>query len=286
VSTETSSAAATGIKPRPPIPQADALGRLVLPAALLLIGILGHLAVPAGPARAILMLPCLFWIPGRSIAAGIGIGPKVSGQFLLLLSAMLSLVALILGGLVANAILGHVPLSTLPLWLSGILLPLGVLERDERTGLRAALPGLGFAALFTAAFVASGALLWAAVAHLPTTRQSPYLTFSLSGSYAKVQGVMTATAGQTLEIPVAVGGGGDESTAGLTVATYVDGSETGSAVPVATIGQDDATAQVSVTVPAATGCPHQIRLILERGATQLRAVDLYVQTGNGQGCGG
>ena len=284
MSTETPTAATTktGSGKAP-----DALGRLVLPAALLLIGILGHLVVPSGPARALLVMPCLFWIPGRSLAAALGLGPKVAGQFLMLLSIMISCVALILAGLLTNLILGHVPLSTLPLWLSGVLLPLNILERDERTGMRAALPSLRIGALFTVAFVASAALLWGAVVALPATQQAPYLTFYLAGSYTKVQGVIPAAVGETLHIPLDVGGGGDETFTGLDVATYIDAKQTGPAAPMAVTGEDAATAQVSVTVPGGSACPHQIRLVLERGTTQLRAVDLYVQTkiGKGASCG-
>ena len=284
MSTETPTAATTktGSGKRP-----DALGRLVLPAALLLIGILGHLVVPGGPARALLVLPCLFWIPGRSLAAAMGLGPKVAGQFLILLSIMIGCVALILAGLLTNLILGHVPLSTLPLWLSGVLLPLNILERDERTGMRAALPSLRIGALFTVAFVASAALLWGTVVALPATQQAPYLTFYLAGSYTKVQGVIPATVGEKLRIPVEVGGGGDETFSGLDVATYIDAKQTGPAVPMAVTGEDAAAAQVSVMVPGGSACPHQIRLVLERGTTQLRAVDLYVQTkaGKDASCG-
>ena len=265
--------------------RSDVLGRLVLPAALLLIGILGHLVVPGGPARALLVMPCLFWIPGRSLAAALGLGPKVAGQFLMLLSIMISCVALILAGLLTNLILGHVPLSTLPLWLSGVLLPLNIFERDERTGMRAALPSLRIGALFTVAFVASAALLWGAVVALPATQQAPYLTFYLAGSYTKVQGVIPATVGEALHIPVDVGGGGDETFSGLDVATYIDAKQTGPTVPMAVTGEDAAAAQVSVTVPGGSACPHQIRLVLERGTTQLRVVDLYAQTGKGSGCG-
>ena len=277
----TATATNAGNGPRP----GDVLGRLVLPAALLLVGILGHLVAPGGPARALLMLPCLFWIPGRSLAAAVGLGPKVAGQFLILLSIMLSCVALILAGLLTNLILGHVPLSTLPLWLSGVLLPLNLLERDERTGMRAALPSLRIAALFTAAFVASAALLWGAVVALPGTQQAPFLTFYLAGSYTKVQGVIPATAGEKLQIPLAVGGGGDETVSGLDVATYIDDKLVGPPVPASVAGQDAATVRVTVTVPGGSACPHQIRLVLERGTTQLRAVDLYVQTGRGAHCG-
>jgi hypothetical protein len=267
--------------------RAEAYGRLVLPAALLLVGILGHLAVPGGPARAVFVLPCLFWVPGRALAAALGLGPRTSGKFLTLLSIMLSCVALILAGLLANLVLGHVPLATLPLWLSGVLLPLFLLERDPVTGVRAALPSLRIATLFTVGFLVSAALLWATVAALPSTRQTPYLTFSLAGSYTKVQGVVPASAGQTLRIPVAVGGGGDEDVTGLSVATYLDGAPDGAAVPMSVTGPDAATAQVSVEVPGGgTGCPRQIRLVLERGAAQLRVVDLYVQTGKGGDCGG
>lgn len=265
-------------------PSPSSLGRLVLPAALLLVGVLAHLVVPAGPARAVFVLPCLFWIPGRAVAAALGLGAKTSGQFVTMLSILFSCIALILGGLLANIVLGHVPLSTLPLWLSGILLPLNLLERDPVTGLRAALPAVRIAALFTVAFAASGALLWGAVANLPTTRQSGYLSFYLAGQYTKVQGVIQGTAGQKLDIPLAVGGGGNQALSGLTVATYVDGKPVGSDVPVVATGQDAATAQVSLTVPSAAPCLHQFRLILEQGGSQLRAVDLYVQT-KGEGCG-
>lgn len=262
------------------------LGRLVLPAALLIVGILGHVVVPGGPARAVFVLPCLFWIPGRAIAAALGLGAKTSGQFVTLLSVLFSCIALILAGLLANVVLGHVPLSTLPLWLSGILLPLNLLERDPVTGVRAALPVVRIAALFTVAFVASGALLWGAVAKLPTTKQSGYLTFYLAGSYTKLQGVVSATAGQRLEIPLAVGGAGGQSTSDLTVATYLDGKLTGSDAPVVSTGSDAATVQVSVTVPSGTACEHQVRMVLEQGTTQLRAVDLYVQTTEkGANCG-
>ena len=285
MSTETTAVTEAGPGPRPDFSWSDALGRLVLPAALLVVGVLGHLVVPGGPARAVLVLPCLLWIPGRSLAAALGLGPKVAGQFLILLSVMISCVALILAGLLTNLILGHVPLSTLPLWLSGVLLPLNLLERDERTGVRTALPGLRIAALFTVGFVASAALIWGAVAKLPTTTQSPYLTFYLAGSYTKVQGVVQATADETLQVPLTVGGGGNEALNGLDVATYLDGKQTGPAVPVTVIGKDAASAQVAVTVPGGSACPHQIRLVLERGTTQLRAVDLYAQTGKGTGCG-
>lgn len=261
-------------------------GRLVLPAALLLVGILGHLVVPGGPARAIFVLPCLFWVPGRAIAAALGLGAKESGQFVNLLSVLFSCIALIVAGLLTNLVLGHVPLSTLPLWLSGILLPLNLLERNPVTGLRASLPGLRIAAFFTAAFFASGALLWGAVAKLPATKQAGYLTFYLSDSYTKLQGVLTAAPGQVLQVPLQVGGGGNQSTSGLTVATYIDGKPTGPAVPMVTTGPDTATAHVSVTVPSTAACEHQVRLILERGTSQLRAVDLYVQTSErGKGCG-
>lgn len=287
MSTEaTSTTTETGHGPRHGASRTAALGQLVLPAALLLIGILGHLVVPGGPARAVLLLPCLFWIPGRALAAAIGLGPKTSGQFLTFLSVLLSCVALILAGLLTNVILGHVPLATLPLWLSGVLLPLFVLGSDPLTGTRAALPSLRVAALFTVAFVASAALLWGAVYALPQTKQTSYLTFYLSGSYTKVQGVIPATAGQTLQVPLAVGGGGSEDLSGLSVATYIDGAQAGSAVPVTVAGKNDGSMQVPVTAPAASGCPHQIRLILEQGTTQLRSVDLYVQVGKkGAGCG-
>ena len=267
-------------------PQPVVLGRLVLPAALLIVGILGHLVVPGGPARAVFVLPCLFWIPGRAIAAALGLGAKTSGQFVTMLSVLFSCIALILAGLLTNLVLGHVPLSTLPLWLSGILMPLNLLERDPVTGLRAALPVVRIAALFTVAFVASGALLWGAAAKLPTTKPSGYLTFYLAGSYTKLQGVISATPGQSLAIPLAVGGAGGQSTSGLTVATYVDGKLTGSDVPVVSTGPDAATAQVSVTVPGGAACEHQIRMVLDQGTTQLRAVDLYVQTAEkGANCG-
>ncbi|HET9167976.1 MAG TPA: hypothetical protein VFN97_01030 [Actinospica sp.] len=262
------------------------LGRLVPPAALLLVGVLGHLAVPGGPARAVLVLPCLFWIPGRALAAALGLGAKTSGQFVTLLSVLFSCVALILAGLLANLVLGHVPLSTLPLWLSGVLLPLNLLERDPVTGLRAALPGVRIAALFTVAFLASGALLWGAVAKLPTTKPSGYMTFYLAGSYTRLQGVMQATAGETLQVPLGIGGAGGVSASDLTVATYVDGEPAGTDAPVRTTGPNTATAQVSVTVPGTAACEHQIRLVLEQGGSQLRAVDFYVQTARkGQGCG-
>ena len=287
MSTEaTSTATQAGHSPGPAFSWPDAFGRLVLPAALLLVGVLGHLVVPGGPGRALLVLPCLLWIPGRSIAAAIGLGPRTAGQFLVMLAIMLSCVALILAGLLTNLVLGHVPLATLPLWLSGVLLPLNVLERDEqRTGARAALPALRIAALFTVGFLVSAALVWGAVAKLPSTGQSPYLTFSLSGSYTKVQGVIPATAGQTLQVPLAVGGGGSEDLSGLSVATYIDGAQTGSVVPIPVTGTDAGSVQVPVTVPAGSGCPHQIRLVLEHGVSQLRSVDLYVQVGKGAGCG-
>jgi hypothetical protein len=276
---------ATITETRRDTPSPSAYGRLVLPAALLLVGILGHLVVPAGPARAVFLLPCLFWIPGRAIAAALGLGPKNSGQFVNMLSILFSCIALIFGGLLANLALGHVPLATLPLWVSGILLPLNLLERDPVTGVRAALPAVRIAALFTVAFVASGALLWGAVAKLPTTRQSSYLSFYLAGQYTKVQGVQQGTPGQKLDIPLEVSGGGHPSIAGLTVATYVDGKQTGADIPVVDTGQNAATAQVSVTVPSGTPCLHQFRIVLEQGTNQLRAVDLYVQTGKGKSCG-
>lgn len=254
-----------------------AMVHLGLPTALVALSVTGHLLAPAGPLRALLVAPALLWVPGRSLVAGLGIG-RAAGRYTAALSVVLSLVALIAAGLLCQWGAGHVPLADLPLWVSALLLPLNLREwRDAHPAPRTLLAKARPVAVFGLAGAASAAVLSLVVAHLPTTAQKPYLSFSLGGSYTRISGVLPVRAGQLLTIPVSV----SASTAKalpthLSVTTEVDGKTVGTPVPVAASAADRGDAAVHVRVPH--GCEHRVLLRLTHAGTELRSVDVYLRT--------
>ncbi|WP_035802951.1 hypothetical protein [Kitasatospora mediocidica] len=264
--------------------------RLAPPALFTVLAVAGQLAAPAGPARAVLVLPAILWVPGQSLLTGLGLS-RAAGRFRPALAAVLSIVALIAAGLLSYAVTGHVPLAVLPLWVSAALLPLNLLDlpshQDPGPGLPQLLERTRWGTLYGAGVLAAGALLWGVAAQLPTTPQQPYLSFSLGAPYTQVKGVLPARAGQLLTVPTVVQTSQTRDLSGLTVGVLVDGAEPAGQLPAAVQPAADATAgtaQVQVTVPA--GCLHRVELVLQRGSTPIRSVDLYLRTGKGTACGG
>ncbi|HEX4700680.1 MAG TPA: hypothetical protein VH352_01000, partial [Pseudonocardiaceae bacterium] len=150
--------------------------------------------------------------------------------------------------------------------LAVVLLPLHVIG-EPADGPAVSVPALvRFGALFGVAALATGAVLWSVVTALPTQPARPYLQFALAGSYAKVTGTVPVAVGQVLRVPVSVSG----DTGGLAVQSKINGAA-GSPVPVVAGG-----AEVRVTAPA--GCLSQLSLVLVKGKTELRSVDLYLSS--------
>lgn len=249
---------------------------LALSALLLLAGVAGHLAAPAGPLRALLVAPTLLWVPGRSLVAGLGLA-RSAERFTAALSVVFSCVALISAGLLCQLAWGHVPLAVLPLWLSTLLLPLNLRKaRAPRAPLGRLLTTARSGLVFCFGTLATAAVLALVTPRLPTAAQSPYLSFYLDPPYVGTTGVLPVAAGQTLRIPVTAAASGTTTLpGGLTVAVLVDGHTHGTPVAVPSAGRSSAGATVTVRVPA--GCEHQIRLELARGGGELRSLDLYVR---------
>ncbi|MCC9308200.1 hypothetical protein LN042_14065 [Kitasatospora sp. RB6PN24] len=262
----------------------SALPLFAAQAALVLLALLGEQAVPGGPARAVLVLPVLLWTPGRSLVAGLGLA-RGAGRFLAPLCVLLSILALIAGGLLCYAVLGRVRLAVLPFAVSTALLPLCL---RERRAARPRLPDLladgRRGAVYGVGVLAAAALLWAVAGHLPGAPQQPYVSFSLGAPYAQVSGVLPAAPGQRLDVPVVAGASRPADLAGLTVSAGFDGAGWSDPVALTGTAPGQGAARLQVTVPR-TGCLHRVELRLSRGAEQLRSVDLYVRTGEGSACG-
>lgn len=257
---------------------------------LVVLGIVGHFAVPAGPARAVLVLPAILWVPGRSLVAALGV-TRTAGRFTAGISVVLSLAAVIFTGLLTYLVQGHIPLAVLPLWVSGALLPLNLLERPAAPAQpRALLATARTGTLLCAGLLATGAIWWTVQSRLPTTPQQPYLSFSLGAPYTAVRGVVPVRAGAALTVPVSVDSSRAADLSQYTVTALVDGQTPRAAKPVAVrrTGANNGAAKVTVGVPQ--GCAHQIRLVLSKAGEQLRSVDLYVDAtagrGRSGGCGG
>lgn len=249
------------------------LRRMPLPVALVAAAALGYAFVPGGVVRAVLVLPAALWVPGRGLVALFGIGTG-AGRWRTPLSVLLSLLTFIVGALVANALGGSVPVGVLPLAVAVILLP-AHLVGDAPSERPAVSTGVlvRFGAVFGVAALAAGAVLWSVHSALPKQHTAPYLEFALAGQYAHVGGTVPVTAGQRLRVPVSVAG--DESSA-LTVHSVLNGHPIGKPVPV------HGTTEVDVTAPA--GCLSRLSIVLARGATELRSVDLYLKSTSDPAC--
>jgi hypothetical protein len=243
--------------------------RLVLPVALVGAAALGYAFAPGGIVRAVLVLPAALWVPGRGLLALFGVTAGV-GRWRTPLSVLLSLLTLIAGALVANAVGGSVPVAVLPLALSVVLLPAHIIGDtvDRPTVSKRVLARFG--ALFTIAALAFAAALFFVSNALPKQPTAPYLEFALGGRYAQVAGTVPVTAGQTLRIPLSVTTSG-ETIAGLTVWARINGVPIGIPVPVTGGG-----AEIDVTAP--TGCLNQLGLVLSNKTNPLRSVDLYLKS--------
>jgi hypothetical protein len=251
------------------------LRRIALPVALVAMAALGYAFVPGGVVRAVLVLPAALWVPGRGLVALFGIGTG-AGRWRTPLSVLLSLLTFIVGALLANALGGSVPVAVLPLAVSVILLPahlVGDAPSERPTVSTGVL--VRFGAVFGVAALAAGAVLWSVNSALPKQQTAPYLEFALAGQYAHVGGTVPVTAGQRLRVPVSVTESGAESSA-LTVHAVLNGQTIGKPVPV------HDTAEVDVTAPA--GCISRLSIVLARGATELRSVDLYLKSTSDPAC--
>ncbi|MFD8396410.1 hypothetical protein ACFV2N_46385 [Streptomyces sp. NPDC059680] len=256
-----------------------ALNRAAPSALLLLAALLGHLIIPAGPLRALLVFPAVLWLPGRALVAALGLATDAA-RFTAPLCVALSLPTLIAAGLLSYAVFGHLASSVLPLWTSAALFPLNLLERTPPRPRRSRLPVTAWGVLLYGAGTAAAAgllcLVWSV---LPTAPPQPsYLAFALGRPYASVPGVLEVEPGQVLTVPTVVTASEHADLKGYSVAALVDGRPV-SMTPVTPAR----TASLTVTTP--TGCLHQIRLALMHADRQLRSVDLYVDAGGGS-CGG
>ncbi len=243
--------------------------RLALPVALVAAAALGYAFAPAGVVRAVLVLPAALWVPGRGLVALLGVGAS-AGRWRTPLSVLFSLLTLIVGALVANAVGGSVPVTALPLVLSVVLLPAHIAGDpvDRPTVPTSVLARFG--ALFAVAALASGAVVLVVVTALPKQPAAPDLEFALSGTYAQVTGTVPVTAGQRLRVPVTV----SSASGGLAVRAKINGVPVGALVPMT-----GTSAEVDVTAPA--GCLNQLDLVLVKGTAELRSVDLYLKSNAG-----
>jgi hypothetical protein len=243
--------------------------RLALPVALVAAAALGYAFAPGGVVRAVLVLPAALWVPGRGLVALFGVGAS-AGRWRTPLSVLFSLLTLIVGALVANAVGGSVPVAALPLVLSVVLLPAHIV--GDPVGRTTVSHGVlvRFGALFVVAALAAGAVVFSVVAALPKQPAAPYLEFALGGTYAQVTGTVPVTTGQRLRVPVTVSSAGG----GLTVQARINGVAVGAPVPVT-----GTVAEVGVTAPA--GCLNQLDLVLVKGKAELRSVDLYLRSNAG-----
>jgi hypothetical protein len=246
--------------------------RLALPVALVAAAALGYAFAPGGIVRAVLVLPAALWVPGRGLLALFGIASG-AGRWRTPLSVLFSLLTLIVGALVANAVGGSVPVTALPLVLAVVLLPAHIVgDPVDRptvpTGVLAR-----FGALFAVAALASGAVLFFVITALPSQPAAPYLEFALGGKYAQVSGTVPVTAGLPLHVPVSVTASGG-AVGGLAVQAEINGVAVGAPVPVT-----GASAEVDVAAPA--GCLNRLSLVLVKGKAELRSVDLYLKSSAG-----
>jgi hypothetical protein len=271
--------------------------RMVLPVVLVAAAALGYAFGPGGVGRALLVLPAVLWVPGRGLVALFGIGSG-AGRWRTPLSVLLSLLTLIAGALLANAVGGSVPVTALPLVVSVVFLPahlVGDPAADRPSVSTGAL--VRFGAIFTVAALAFGAVLWTVHSALPKQQTAPYLEFALAGPYARVDGTVSVTAGQQLRVPVSVNessalgtdsGAPESESSALTVRAEINGTPVGQAVPVpgTTAGSHtapvDGSTVVDVTAPA--GCLNRLSIVLERGTTELRSVDLYLRSSSEPAC--
>jgi hypothetical protein len=260
---------------------------IALPAALVALGFVGHFAVPSTlpVLRAVLVAPAVLWVPGRCVLSRSGI-PASAGKWTTPLAVLFSIVIVIVASLIAYEAAGHVPLGTLPLWVSLAALPLCHWHAvPPSTGARNPARTLGFVAVFTAGALAVAGIVALANHLLPAQQQPGYLAFSFGGSYADVPGVVRVKAGSVLDVPVSVTAS-KQDLAGLTVAISLDGHPVpgAAAIPVSVAGSGQGYAQIKLTVPKT--CLSRYSFTLGRPAASLRLLDLYVTTDGMAACGG
>jgi hypothetical protein len=269
------------------LPKASRFPEITLPAALVVLGFVGHFAVPSTlpDLRAVLVVPAMLWVPGRCVLSRSGI-PALAGKWTAPLAVLLSIIVLIIASLITFAVLGHVPLGTLPLWVSLAALPLCPWRSvAPRPGVISPLRTLVTAIGFTAGALAVAASVALADHVLPTQQQPGYLAFSFDGSYASVPGVVRTQVGDVLDVPLSVAASKQDLT-GLTVTVMLDGKPVpgGQAVPVSAAGSGQGYARFALTVPKT--CLSRYSFALNRQAAQLRLLDLYVSTDHMAACGG
>lgn len=239
-------------------------------------------ALPGGLLRALLVLPALLWVPGRSLIAALGLarpaGPAAPAMAISLSIVFLIGVALLFYRLTGQSLLRGVN----PLVAPALSTPLALLERrsDDAAGTS---PGRWFARLGRRGGVAAGCCAAALVTlvfttHLPGSPRDPYVEFAFDAPYAQLQGVQTVTAGQRLRLPVRAV---SSEPAGLhegTVTTTIDGVvDPGPSTPLILDRDGQAHAAVELTVPP--GCQHRVELQLRQGETIERSVTLYTTSG-------
>lgn len=290
--------------PKTATAKAFRLPEIAVPALLVVLGFTGHFAVPSTLPylRAVLVLPAVLWVPGRCALSRTGI-PAAAGRHTAALAVLASIIILIVASLGTNLVLGHVPLGTLPLWISLAALPLCRMRPvSAEPGGTGSARGLLSAVGFVAGLLAVAGTVAAANHYFPGERQPGFLAFSFDGDYAGVPGVVRTQAGGVLDVPVAVTASQQDLT-GLTVTVTVDGKPVPGAqvVPVSVVpaGANGATGTGSVTGVTGSGqgyvhftltvpktCLSRYSFALDRQATQLRQLDLYVSTDDMAACGG
>jgi hypothetical protein len=280
---------------------------LAIQALLVAVGTIASLAVPGGIARAVLVLPVILWVPGRSLVAALGLS-RPAGPAMPAVAVVLSIVALIALALTCNAVTGRVPLhAAVSLVLAAVALPLNLLERtdtdtDRDRDDRQAAPGLGehrarLRRVSTGVGVLAGltavALLVAGVVQkLPGSPQAPYLQFAFGAPYAQAQGVQSLHAGQHLSIPVHVDSSDPAGLRGLAVTADIDGKTVPGAEMVALRGHGHGAADATVSLIVPPGCLHRIGVTLHRADTStdtstdtvVRTLSLYGTAAEGLTC--
>jgi len=272
--------------PRAWVARAVSTAEITVPAVLVVLAFAARFALPGGVMRAVFVVPAILWVPGRCFISRLPI-PRSMDTWLVPLAVLFSIAALIATSLVVYAMLGHVDLSTLPLWTAlGSLLVCR--PRAESAPGRSAFREthlVRFAALFCVGTLVAAGIVAGVFRVLPAQQPTGYLAFSFAGSYATLSGVMPAQAGSILDVPVAVNAA-QESLSGLTVAVTLDGKPDPGmqAVAVRLADPELGAATIELTVPV--GCLSRFSFSLQRHNVQLRLLDLYTTTDHLAACGG